>query len=206
MLNYTHRPCEAGGDRVDYQAAALKRKYMMNKNYFNYLLSVRLGRDTRFCKTIDLKDLNDFPKYSVPKMKDKIAYGPYQINQGKSYIRDYKIDSTGYILSTDLLRKVKNSMVRSKVANCKIVAYNLEPRHKRSTKTGTEDVKLNYRIYIVYEPHNNHSKAIRGNGLNSILILVLNNLFFKIKVIHVVADPDLKLLAFAVTSVLLSII
>ncbi len=94
----------------------------MLNNYFDFLLSVRLGNETRHASKIDLKDVQNFPRYSVPKIKDKIAYGPYQVNQGKSYLRDFKIDSSGYSISTDLLYKVRNRILGSILANCKIIA------------------------------------------------------------------------------------
>jgi hypothetical protein len=167
MLNFTHIPCETGGERVEYIASKLKNR-TKKLNHFKFLLSTRLGQNTKYCTTIDLKDVNDFPRMSIPKLKDKLYFGGYYLKRAKSYVKDIKRNSTGYSLIEHLFRNIKNNNLREKCSKCKIVACQISSGHQGGLKTGSKtEPRVIYRVYVVYLPNQNSSKSIIGNIFSS---------------------------------------
>lgn len=160
MNNFENRRCYAGGDNAVQLARRIKRKLPKKQNILKFLLSKQLGKKST--SSINFEDINDFPKLTTSKLRDKIFYGPYQLKQGKSYLVDMLRNGQCYSVSQDIIRKIKKTRVREKLLKCKIIATNIVSRHRRGLKTGTNEYRNTYKVFIAYIPGLNRTRSIQG--------------------------------------------
>jgi hypothetical protein len=161
MLNFTHRPCQSGGDQAQQMAARILKKIRVKDNWFKFILSIRLGSSSK-SSPINLNDINDFPRLSTTKLKNKIYYGPYQHKQAKSYLVDIMQNSRGFSISERVIFKLKDERLKKKLAGCKIVACQITSRHRRGLITGTDTHRNVYKVFCAYLPGLNKTKAVKG--------------------------------------------
>lgn len=159
MYNFTHKPCESGGEKASTIARRLKRKLKTNQNNLEFLLSIKLGKKLT---TMINCSIIDFPRLSIQKLKEKIMFGPYQLKQAKSYLNDLLINGHFFSVNESVIKNITDEKLKNNLFKCKIIACQIASRHKRGLKTGTDMFRNVYKVYIAYIPNLNSSKSIKG--------------------------------------------
>lgn len=160
MINFTHKPCQTEGKNAEKIANRIIKKSKNKINHLEFLL--RKHFNTNLIKPISLKEIDDFPRISLKKLKNKVLLGIFQLKQCKSYIEDLVSFSQMFIVDSKANKKsdFKNS-------NSKIVCLEIPSRHKRGKKNKQETNHINnfrnkYKVFVQYIPNQNKTKAIKG--------------------------------------------
>ena len=174
MLNFFHKPCCPDSPVSVEIARRLKLSTYKKTNNLAPLLKQQFN--TNLMTPIMLTTICDFPKIKVKALREKIAYGTFQVKQAKSYIKDLINEGTAYILQPQHLSKsfveANPDLKQIKDSVHKIISIGIPSRHKRSIKkssnlidhnTKNENFYTLYKVLVCYQPYFNGYKGIKGN-------------------------------------------
>ncbi len=151
MLNFKHAPSNTDGQYATKIASRIKEKMLEENNELSFLLFKQLGKSGT--PRVEFGEITDFPRLEKLTIRNKITFGPYQINVGKSYIADL---ITVYFFTEQFKDSILNNDLYEKFKDCKIIATLLKSRHHRGANSEY------YKVFVVYLPYVNKSKAIKG--------------------------------------------
>ena len=133
MINYNMKPCVPDGkDTLKIAKRILKRSFK-KENKLESLLKISF---TATVKSIDIDNINDFPKMTLRKLKKRITLSSFKIRLCKSYFSQIRENGQAYFLSNQMIEKyLLNRKVRLELKTSKLLAVLIPSRHKRSLKT-----------------------------------------------------------------------
>ena len=167
MINYCHKPCNADGENASKISNRMKQKAKAHKsNPLKNILKYQLG--TKQIKAIRLSDISDFPRFKRKKLIKKVFFGTFQLKMSRSYIGDLIRNNEAYLVSTKIIHSFEDQSIKSSIANgSKIIAAIINSRHRRGQiKTQNEPsikkFRNTYKVFILYRPNSNTTRAIQG--------------------------------------------
>ena len=148
IINCYKRRLFSDGDKQ--LEIAKKMKYLSTKENHLEREIKNLKINNKYFEQIDATSVSDFPKINdLNQIRENIAIGSYQIKQCHGYLDEF-LSMNGrnslYISGEKFLTKKNNSLVCAEI----------QSRHVNRTK---------YKVFVEYEPHNDHINSIKGKYL-----------------------------------------